>query len=98
MRSSEDTRAKRETMTTGQAAKRLGISLASLRRRVDAGVIEAYREAKVVDTDIRGFKLRGHRRIFVDSVEAYERWVREQAASSSAAEYGPGSSSSVRHS
>lgn len=81
----------RETMTTGQAAARLKISLASLRRRVDAGVIEAYREAKVVDTDIRGFKLRGHRRVFVDSVEAYERALIEQTPPGVAVNLGPDS-------
>lgn len=98
MRSSENTNTKRETMTTGQAAKRLGISLASLRRRVDAGVIEAYREAKVVSRDINGHPLRGHRRVFVDSVEAYERSVREQAAASGAAESDAGATSPGRDS
>ena len=85
-------------MTTGQAAKRLGISKASVIRRVDAGVIEAYRRPGVVTEDINGHPLRGYRRIFVDSVEAYARWLAEQARASESPGSDRGPTSPVRDS
>lgn len=67
-------------MTTAEVAKRLGISIASVRRRVDDGSLEGFFTAPDAGfADRRGHKLRGHRRVYVDSVEAYEAAVRQQA-------------------
>lgn len=66
-------------MTTAQVAKRLGISIASVRRRVDDGSLEGFFTAPEAGlADRRGHRLRGHRRVFVDSVEAYEAELRQQ--------------------
>lgn len=85
-------------MTTGQAAKRLGISKASVARRVDAGVLEGFRRPGVVAKDINGHALRGYRFVYVDSIEAYAKWLADEAAQSEATEFGPGPTSSVRDS
>jgi hypothetical protein len=71
----------RETMTTMQVAKRLKISPASVRRRVDSGELQGTWSLNgAVHLDVNGNQLRGHRRIFVDSVEAYERRAQEAEA------------------
>ena len=98
MGSSEGKPAKRETMTTGQAAKRLGISKASVARRVDAGVLEGFRRPGVVAKDINGHALRGYRFVYVDSIEAYERFVRGEVESGRPAEFGPDSNSAQQDS
>ena len=85
-------------MTTGQAAKRLGISKASVARRVDAGVLEGYRRPGVVAHDINGHALRGYRLVYVDSVEAYERFVHGEVEAAPPAEFGSGSNSAQQHS
>jgi DNA-binding Lrp family transcriptional regulator len=80
MESCEEKSAARETMTTQQVADRLGISVASVRRRVDDGTLEGFFTAPGAGLeDSRGRKLRGHRRVFVDSVVAYEQWQRDGA-------------------
>lgn len=72
----------RETMTTAQVANRLGISVASVRRRVDSGALAAtWTFAGEARRDVNGNKLRGHRRVFTDSVVAYEKRMREAAES-----------------
>jgi len=69
---SEATRGDRETMTTGQAAKTLGVSLREIRALCSLGELEfAWTRAHRVTEDVRGRVLRGHRRVYVDSVQAY---------------------------
>lgn len=55
---STDTRA-RKYCSTSQAAQRLGVSMGSVQQMVESGVLEAWKTAG------------GHRRILVDSVEAF---------------------------
>lgn len=74
----------RETLTTGQAAKMLGISLPQVRRLCEAGDIEyAWTSPGGVPlgTAIRGRELRGHRRLYRDSVEACREQMRGEAKS-----------------
>jgi hypothetical protein len=70
----------RATMTTGQAAKRLGMTTAMVRRRLQSGALEGYfTDPDSGRTDTNGNPMRGHRRVFVDSVEAYEVKLRGEA-------------------
>lgn len=77
MGSSDEAKSTREVLTTAQVAERLGISVASVRRLVDGSVLEGFWTAPNAGfQDSRGFALRGHRRVYADSVERYEREAR----------------------
>jgi Helix-turn-helix domain len=61
-------------MTVGEAAKVLGISRDSVRRRVTSGELEGFWTDPLSQrTDVNGVPNRGHRRIYADSVERYRQ-------------------------
>lgn len=61
-----------ETLTTGQAAERLGLSLKEVRTLCEAGELRFFwSRAHRVSHDRNGYELRGHRKIFANSVAAY---------------------------
>jgi hypothetical protein len=62
----------RETMTTEQAAKILDTSRATVIRLCEAGAIEhRWTSPGTGREDRNGHPLRGHRRLYADSVRAY---------------------------
>jgi excisionase family DNA binding protein len=74
----------RETLTTGQAAQMLGISLPQVRRLCESGAIEFSWTSPggvPLGTEVRGRELRGHRRLYRDSVEACREQMRGEAKS-----------------
>ena len=66
----------REELTISEAAQRMGISVASARRRFGWGEIEGYwTNPEAGRQDVNGHKLRGHRVVYADSVAA---WIKRQ--------------------
>jgi hypothetical protein len=68
----------RATMTTAEAANVLGLSRATVIRLCDAneenpevGIEHTWTSPGLGRTDVSGNSLRGHRKLFVDSVRAY---------------------------
>ena len=68
----------RPTMTTNEAAEMLGLSRATVIRLCDAneenpeiGIAHTWTSPGLGRTDVSGNKLRGHRKLFTDSVRAY---------------------------
>ncbi len=73
--------ADRETITTGEAAKILGLSVAAARRLCDSGRLEFWQtEPDGEREDTRGRKLRGHRRVYRDSAERLRDAMRKPSA------------------
>jgi hypothetical protein len=78
MSQSDDTPDLRATMTTAEAANLLGLSRATVIRLCDAneenpevGISHTWTSPGLGRTDVSGNALRGHRKLFVDSVRAY---------------------------
>lgn len=68
----EETTAEREVLSVSEAAQRLGMSVQCVRRRVKWEALEAYwTDPASGHKDVNGNQLRGHLRIYADSVEAY---------------------------
>lgn len=68
----------RPTMTTNEAANILGLSRATVIRLCDAneanpavGIAHTWTSPGLGRTDVNENKLRGHRKLFADSVRAY---------------------------
>lgn len=81
----------REQMTTGEAARYLtaklgnsrpsgGYSLQAVRRLIESGELSSVWSRDEVTKDVRGFAMRGHRRVLRSSVEAYATREAERLA------------------
>lgn len=73
----------RETVGVGEAAKLLGLSRPQVRRRLEIGELEGVWRSPWLEPkeDANGNVLRGHRRVFVDSIERYLIRVQQLARS-----------------
>lgn len=70
-----------ETMTTGEAAKVLGVSVATVRRMCDGDQLRYWQtDPAGTREDVRGHTLRGHRRVVTASVFAARDAMRNPTA------------------
>lgn len=75
-----ETTSPRSELTTGEAAKKLGLSIREVRALCEAGELRfRWSRAHRVSEDVRGRELRGHRWIDPASVDTYAVHLRRVA-------------------